>query len=256
MTGQWSFTAAQWGLLTRMLELAFYPAPIEVNLALRGGDVAARELTERGLLHQGRVDANLEEALRVLARSESSVDAVWLDQPEATLPVRVLAARSGRLGVLATQSPDQPGATQVREVSANGLAPALIGQLPANIPGTSPAVTVPAEKRDNLGTGDQQQGVLRSTTSSSLSRQERDRRAAVKIVEVAHQRAGQIGANRRDRNGRERRSDVLRWFDNAGDGRYLMALQHVRDARQWWIAPADAEALGTQTAELLASVAT
>ena len=79
--------------------------------------------------------------------------------------------------------------------------------------------------------------------SPTLSRAERDYRAAVEVVEAPHPRIGQIGANLRGRGGKERRSEVLRWFDNEGDGRYLMSPRRHQGGQQWLVAPADAQVL-------------
>lgn len=250
---RWLFTAQQWSLVARLLNLEGYPSPIQVNLGLDGDEAARRELEDRGALRNGRLDVDLEAVLRVLARPERSIDALWLPELGATLPVRVLAAQAGRLGVLAVQTPDEPGATRVDEIPANSLAAALIAQLPEAPAGRRETVTVPAHEPPRERDPEKRNSVLVSH-SPTLSRVERDYRAAVEVVEARHPRTGQIGANVRGRGGEERRSEVLRWFDNEGDGRYLMSTRYHQGGRQWLVAPADARALGEHATALLSSI--
>ena len=251
---RWSFTAQQWSLAARLLNLEGYPSPIQVNLGLGGGEAARRELEGRGALRgDGRLDVDLEAVLRVLARPERSIDAVWLPELGATLPVRVLAAQVGRLGVLTVQTPDEPGVTRVEEISTNSLAAAVIAQLPGSPAGRRETMTVPAHEPPRERDPEERGSVLVSY-SPTLSRAERDYRAAVEVVKAPHPRIGQIGANLRGRGGQERRSEVLRWFDNEGDGRYLMSPRRHQGGQQWLVAPADAQVLGAHTAELLSGI--
>ncbi len=250
---RWLFTAQQWSLAGWLLNLEGYPSPIQVNLGLGGDEAARRELEDRGALRNGRLDVDLEAVLRVLARPERSIDALWLPELDATLPVRVLAAQAGRLGVLAVQTPDEPGATRVDEISANSLAAAVIAQMPEGPAGRRETVTVPAHEPPRERDPEKRNSVLVSH-SPTLSRAERDYRTAVEVIEAPHPRTGQIGANVRGRGGEERRSEVLRWFDNEGDGRYLMSPRHHQGGRQWLVAPADARALGEHATALLSSI--
>ena len=250
---RWLFTARQWSLAARLLNLEGYPSPIQVNLGLGGDDAARRELVGRGALRNGRLDPDLEAVLRVLTRPERSIDALWLPELGATLPVRVLAAQTGRLRALAVQTPDEPGATRMEEIPTNSLAAAVIAQLPPGPPGRREAVTVSAHEPPREHDPEKRNSVLVSH-SPTLSQAERDYRAAVELVEAPHPRTGQIGVNVRGRDGRERRSEVLRWFDNEGDGRYLMNPRYHQGGRQWLVAPADARALGEHATALLSGV--
>lgn len=246
---RWLFTPPQWSLATRALDVEGYPSPIQVNLGLGGAEKARWLMEDRGELRDGRLAPDLEDALRVLARPERSVDAVWLPASRATLPMRVLAAQAGNSAVIAVQTPEAPGATSLVEIPARSLVAAMIGELPGAPPGKRPAVTVPARQpraREPVSPG----GVL-TAHSPALSRAERDWRAATEVTDVPHRRTGQIGANVRRRAGGELRSEVLRWFDNDGDGRYLMSIRHERGEQQWLVAPADATALGEHTTQLL-----
>lgn len=74
----WRLSAAQWDVLTDALQLAGYPAPIQV--CSHGRTCAARgcvraqvcdELHRLGLLCRGRMDADLEAAMRLPHRPAS-----------------------------------------------------------------------------------------------------------------------------------------------------------------------------------------
>jgi EspG family len=126
-------SAPQWDLLTEVVRLEAYPAPIQVRShgrnALERGRIRAevgKELKALGLLRAGRVDADLEAALRLLHRPASWLDSVWLPDVAADQPVRVLAARGGAMAVCAVQNPDRPGATMLDIIPATGLAAAVV----------------------------------------------------------------------------------------------------------------------------------
>ncbi|MGH3865552.1 MAG: ESX secretion-associated protein EspG [Pseudonocardiaceae bacterium] len=252
----WRLSAAQWDVLTEALQLEGYPAPIQVRshgrTDLERGRLRAEvgdELRRLGLVRAGRVEADLEAALRLLHRPASWVDSVWLPDAAAQQPVRVLAARGATAGVCALQHPDQPGVTVLEVLPTAGLAAAVVGRLPAHPPGRSvlresPAVTIalaPSPERPG--------GVLVSASPVRTS-VERERAAVSAILDQPHARAGQIAANVRDSAGRVRRSQVVRWCDNP-EGRYQIT---STDTRSRTIAPADPHRLATTLQHLLDSV--
>jgi hypothetical protein len=130
----WRLSAVQWAVLTAELQLNGYPVPLQVRRFGSIGAEVADELRWLGLLRAGRVDADLEAALRVLNQPTSWLDSVWLADAAAEQPVRVVAARSGTMGVCALQHPDQPGAAVVDIIPAAGLAAAVVGRLPPHPP--------------------------------------------------------------------------------------------------------------------------
>lgn len=238
----WRLSAAQWDLLTEMLELERYPAPIQVRphgrtSAERGRvrtDVG-QQLRRLGLIRAGRVDADLEAAMRLLHRPASWLDSAWLTDPAADQPVRVLAARGGAVGVCALQDPDHEGVTLLDVIPVADLAAAVVSRLPAHPPGRSPAATVMLASPDAPARGGG--GVLVSAAPVRTS-SERERAAASAVLDQPHARAGQIAANVRD-GGRVRRSQVLRWCDNP-DGRYQITVTaHGNDTRSLTVAPCD-----------------
>jgi hypothetical protein len=260
----WRLSAAQWDVLTEALQLEGYPAPIQVrshgHTDVERGRLRAEvgaELRRLGLVRAGRVEADLEAALRLLHRPASWVDSVWLSGATAQQPVRVLAARGGTGGVCALQHPDRPGSTVLEVIPAARLAAAVVGQLPEHPPGCgvrreSPAVTIalaPSPARPG--------GVLVSASPARTS-VERERAAVSAILDQPHARAGQIAVNVRDSAGRVHRSQVLRWCDNP-DGRYQITItprldNRCPDNRSLTITPADPHRLATTLQRLLDSV--
>jgi EspG family len=255
----WRLSAAQWDVLTEALQLGGYPAPIQVRshgrTDLERGRLRAEvgdELRQLGLVRAGRVEADLEAALRLLHRPASWVDSVWLPDAAARQPVRVLAARSATVGVCARQHPDQPGATVLEVISSAGLAAAVVGRLPAHPPGRSvlresPAVTIA------LASSPERPGGVLVSASPVRSSVERERAAVSAILDQPHARAGQIAANTRDSAGRVRRSQVVRWCDNP-EGRYQITTTARTDTRSLTITPADPHRLVTTLQHLLDSV--
>lgn len=253
---RWQFSAMQWDVLTELLRLEGYPSPITVQVHgrtdLERGRIRAQagaELTQLGLERAGQVEPDLEATIRLLHRPACWVDSVWLPAQDAGRPVRVVAARHGTTGVCAVQRPEEPGATVLEVIPADGLAAAVVSKLPAHPPGTSPAATVALGSN---ATPDRP-GLLVSASTTRTST-ERDNAAAAAILERSHTRAGQIAANVREPSGRVRRSEVLRWCDNP-DGRYLVAVSSRPDGpASLTVGPTDVRRLGDAVHRLLASV--
>lgn len=253
----WRLSAAQWDLLTEALRLESYPAPIQVRSHGRTDlererlrTEVSEELRRLGLVRAGRVEADLEAALRLLHRPASWVDSVWLSDVAAQQPVRVLAAQGGTMGVCALQHPDRPGATVLDIIPAAGLAAVVVGRLPPHPPGRSPAVTValaPSPERPA-----RPGGVLISA-SPARTTVERERAAVSAILDQSHPRAGQIVANVRDSAGRVHRSSVLRWCDNP-DGRYQITITPRSGNGSLTITPCDLHRLATTLQRLLDSL--
>jgi ESX secretion-associated protein EspG len=250
----WRLSAAQWDLLTEALQLEGYPAPIQVRSHGRTDLERARlraevgeELRRLGLVRAGRVDADLEAALRLLHRPASWVDSVWLADAVAQQPVRVLAARGGTLGVCARQHPDCPGATVLDIIPAAGLAAAVVGRLPPHPPGQRLGGTIALTPSP-----EQPDGVLVSASPARTS-VERERAAVSAILDQPHARAGQIAADVRDSAGRLHRSSVLRWCDNP-DGRYQITLTPHPDTKSLTITPCTPQHLTTTLQHLLDSL--
>ena len=254
---RWQLSAAQWDVLTEALRLEGYPAPIQVRshgtTDVERGRIRAEvgeELRRLGLVRAGRVEADLEAALRLLHRPASWLDSVWLTDAVAQQPVRVLAARGGTLGVCALQHPDRPGATVLDIIPAAGLAAAVVDRLPPHPPGHSPGGTIALAPSPERPT--QPGGVLVSA-SPARTTVERERAAVSAILDQPHARAGQIAANVRDSAGQVHRSQVLRWCDNP-DGRYQITVTPRRNDRSLAITPGDPHRIATTLQHLLDSL--
>jgi hypothetical protein len=264
----WRLSAPQWDVLTEALGLERYPSPIQVHSHGRTrvehvrvrADVCV-ELAQLGLLRAGRMDADLEAALRLLHWPASWVDSVWLAGAMVDQPVRVVAARGGTAGVCALQHPDQPGATILEVIPATGLAAAVVRRLPPHPPGRSSTVTVALQPDDARPHSDarppseaQFGGGLLVSASPVRASAECGSAAAAAILDKPHARAGQIAANLRDPSGRVRRSDVLRWCDNV-DGRYQVTVnRRSGEPMSLTVGPSDPQRLGDGVQRLLAAL--
>lgn len=247
---RWGLTDPQWALLAVELGIEAYPAPLRVGV-LRGAtghDRLRDELAAAGLLRASRIDADLEDALRVLHRPATWLDSLWLPEPGSDALARLVAAEHGSVGVSASQHPAQPGITVIEVINAAGLAAAVVRRLPAERPGRAPAVTVALDppRQDE---GPQPGAVLVPGSDPSPAR---DRAAAAAILDAPHPRAGQIAANVRDPSGAVHRSAVLRWYDNEADGRYQVAYRQRGDLLE--ISPADPNRLGDAIQRLHATL--
>ncbi len=251
MTRGWRLTGAQWALLAEDLRHADYPPPLRVTTRIRSAAARRRvreELEAGGKIRSGRVDADLESALRLLYRPALWLDSLWLPDATADHPVRLLAARCGRSGVCAAQHPGQQGTTLVEFIPADSLGAAVVARLPAEQPGRKPGSTVAPDDLRVHADEEESGGVLISE-DASIARPANGRAAAAEIIGAPHTRAGQVAANVRDPSGRVRRSPLLRWYDNQDDGRYQASLT----PRGWLeVAPADAHRLGQAADRLLA----
>jgi EspG family len=258
----WRLTPAQTDLVWQFLGLGDYPFPIQVRS--HGGDEAERSVLRRGVREELRVmgllsvsdrlEPEFKTVLRLLVRAELWIDSVWFPDELSESPVRTLAMSSGHVALLATQLPGESahegGDLLLREIHPSGLVAAVLGELPPAPPGRLPAVAMPAmdlgpqrrrEEDDGFGS-------VMVAGSPRTTRAARELKLLQDIVGAVHPRAGQIAANRRDGQGRKHRSAVLRWCDNADDGRYLLhAGRHVT------LEPADGQRLGARIEQAVAS---
>ena len=249
----WPVTGAQWAVLSAELGLASYPAPIRITTRVRGEAALARvrgELEDTGLMRSGRVEADLEAALRQLHRPDVWLDSMWLPDPARDEPARLVAARNGgATGVCATQYPGQAGATTLEIIPIGALVSKVIGALPAQRAGRMPAVTVAPDTSPHQ---DDTSGGVLLTGNPGGRRGVNARVAAAAILDAPHPRAGQIAVNVRGHNGTVRRSTLLRWYDNQGDGRYQAAPSPRSGALE--VGPTDAQRLGTTAQHMLATL--
>lgn len=249
----WRITGAHWAVLSAELGLASYPAPIRITTRVRGEAALARvrgELEDNGLMRSGRFDADLEAALRQLHRPDVWLDSMWLPDPAQDEPARLVAGHNGgTTGVCAIQYPRQAGATTLEIIPISALVSRVIGTLPAQRAGRMPAGIVPP---DTSPREDDTSGGVLVTGNPVGRRPVNGRVAAAAILDAPHPRAGQIAVNMRGYNGAVRRSTLLRWYDNEGDGRYQAALSPRSGALE--VGPTDAQRLGTTAQHMLATL--
>jgi hypothetical protein len=227
VTGQrWRLTPDELGVIWPLTGVSRLPFPFDVRPTAatvdeqRTADAAARSRLSAGHVLAGdRLDPDLHSVLLTMARPRSSLDAVGFvgDRPEDL--VRVLAARSGTVGVLAVQLPgraeDAGGDLLLETVPAAELAAALVRSLPPARPGLSTPVRVVPQDTAPEDPG----SVLRSVGPSA------SRLAVQQLTALTSgplDGAGQIAASAVGPGGAVVRECRVRWFDRPGDGRYLL----------------------------------
>lgn len=232
----WSFDTTRFGFLWQALNLGDHPFPVQVpSFGRTDRDRAAvarrtrDELRAEGLFHVGPA-ADLERALRVVARAEQWFDSVWLSG--GVSPVRVIAARRDGHTVLLRQEagarPHHGGDLRLTEVEHSDLAKAVIDELPHTAPGSWRPEPVAA---DALG---DEPDTSPWDTRADVPKDVRE------LLHSAHPAGGQIGVSIRDGSGTRRRALATRWFDRADDGRYQAVIGPGPDGRSWiTISPLD-----------------
>lgn len=235
-----------------------FPYPIEVRS--HGATTDERDtlrqrvladLAYRGLVDDhGKPRPHVEDAFDVLSSSEVSLDLVQADAPGAESRLAVAAARSGQ-GVLAVQETE---GLILEQVPADGLASAIVEQLPSAPRGAESSINVPLEQLLAGPGADFMQRRAGSPDGVGL-RADSDRKALARLHAQQRLRGGQIGANARSRTGATTRTPVLSWFDT-DTGRYLTQASRGSDGRDWIIiAPADIATLRHRLSEMLINAA-
>jgi hypothetical protein len=209
------------------------------------------DLARRGLADDnGRPVPALEDAFGCLARAELSLDSVLISAPNAEARTAA-AATAGGHGVLLVQ---EAGTVRLEDVPTDGLASAIVGQLPGAPRGREKSINMPLEQLV-AGPGADFMQRRPTTSDGTTARADDDRKALARLHAQERERGGQIGANARNSSGGKSRSPVLSWFDTES-GRYLTQASRGPDGRDWIvIAPADAPTLRHRLSEMLASVA-
>jgi hypothetical protein len=224
------FTPDELGVLAGLLALARWPFPLQVRSsaptedALRRAELDAHErLTAGGVVRGGRVEPDLEGALRTLTRPAVQVDVSGFAGPDPADAVRILAAHAGGPGVLARQLPgpaEHVGGDVVITVLRRAALPAAVAgalfeALPARPPGRVGPLSV---ARTDLASAEGT-SVTRSAARSPV---EHARAQLDVLARGPFATGGQLAVNRAVPGGAEDRRCTLRWFDVDGDGRYLV----------------------------------
>ena len=248
--------------MTRVLESQFF-TPIELDFlweALGGADLPfpltlkqhgeteghrsmlRREtmtaLAARHLVSMtGRLDAELEDLLTVLARPETAIDSLFLPEDGAEQAVAAWAGRIGDNAVVVLQ--DEQG-IELRQVRADAMAGELVAMLPAERRGTETSVSLPV--------GEFTIGAVRRPAASESEQHSRE--IAYRLLTERNVRYGEFAVSARDPlHGTMVRTPVLTWSDKPS-GRYISYV------RAGWrtIAPADAGMIRHQLGEMTAEV--
>ncbi|MCP2257801.1 EspG family protein [Streptoalloteichus tenebrarius] len=269
MAPSWRLTPRQLDQVWESLDLDGYPFPLEVR---SHGDTVeeraeirrrvAAELRSTGLLRGDQLDPDLEDALRALARPTLWLDAVWLPEPTAVSPFRMIAVHGRDGALVAVQVPGESehhgGDLHVEHVPSVDAATAVVERLPAAPPGPRRAVSLPAAA---LAPSDQRRradddefgGVLSAVHHVDTAA--RERRAYDEIMNQPRTRGGQIAANAVDPLGRRHRSAVLSWFDVDPPGRYALHGDPGPDGSEWiTVGPADPARLRARLHVMVQSV--
>ncbi|HET9139894.1 ESX secretion-associated protein EspG [Actinophytocola sp.] len=241
--------------------LGAIPFPLEVR---SHGDTAAErariraavytELERRELAENGRIGADLEYALGLLANPTVTVDLVALREMTDETPVRALVAARGKRAVLAVQHRLAVRLTMVRQ---SAIANSIVELLPASRYGPGPSVTLPAaalaqesvprtgrHRRDETSGG-----VLRTATRQA------DRTAELRFLDAIMERpvvrAGSFGVALREEGGKLRRLPGIGFFDT-DLGRYATSVSRGVDGEDWTtLSPSDNDRLSHRLTETL-----
>ncbi|MER6898996.1 ESX secretion-associated protein EspG [Amycolatopsis sp. NPDC000740] len=185
-----------------------------------------RNLGERGLF-DGRLDASLENSLRLLASAERYVECEALADMTADEPFRAVAAIRGRNAVLAVQPARTIG---VRGIGESELASAIVDVLPELSAGPGYGVRLPAAGEPPGGAQGEE---LRAIQARPVYA------------------AGQFTVHVRDRAGKLSRTGGLTWFDTDA-GAYSTVSSPGRGGQEWvTVSPVDSPRLVERVMELV-----
>ncbi|QIZ36089.1 ESX secretion-associated protein EspG [Saccharopolyspora sp. ASAGF58] len=215
-----------------------------------------------GVVINDEVAPPLVTALKTLANPYLWVDSLWFPQVGSDHCWRALAVfTEGNRVVLGVQTPSedpQRGGMLTVEVHENAPLPqVLLATLPPTKPGGQGPVRVPQSSLVRQPQPDDydQMSVMQSATPSRGSSGDQQVALYEAIGKAPHARIGQMSASTRDQYGRRKRSQVVSWFDNEPDGRYLNRVERGSSGEQVFaILPAEARTIGAEIESLIAQV--
>ncbi|MFI7668308.1 ESX secretion-associated protein EspG [Nocardia sp. NPDC049526] len=243
----WTLTPDQFAMAWARTDGDRIPYPLAVRLSARDTVERAAQLPALNLWCDETLDADLEGALRVLARptlrievfgerataEPSAVD----DGPNGTVeatglveqtgpvtaqpgiaaesrPVRVLGAITGDIAVVAAQragaTTDRGGDIRLFVDRVKNLSARIISVLPENSPGTTPQLTAPLARVTEDSRDLVTVPVAGPTTPTRIR----------KLLRQSRDGIGQIVVSVRRADGELHPFGVLCWIDVIGDGRY------------------------------------
>jgi hypothetical protein len=194
-----------------------------------------RDLDNRGLMSRGRLDDDVELALRTFVAAPVAVTAVA--QLDGGKRLFARSSSNGQFGVLVRQDENL---LVFEECRPTAVVPVVVDRLPLTPAAAGQSVTVarpvarrPRHRADDGGY-DPFAGVSapRGQSSGQLRHIER-------IFQKPKLRIGQFAAFVRGGDGKEQPLGPIAWFDTE-DGRYFCTMRDADDGQQWvTYAPAD-----------------
>ncbi|PXY31858.1 ESX secretion-associated protein EspG [Prauserella muralis] len=242
MGHSFSLSLAAVDMLFEHLKLGRAPFPFEVphigttfEQRAQVREAVFRDLEGRGLMQQGRLDADAELALQTFARSPVSITATAQLKDDDRLFAR--AASDGQFAVVGRQDGNL---IVFEEVRPTNVVSAVVDLLPLTPPAPGQSLTVPKpaprrpRHRADEGGYDPFAGVA-PPRSHSASQE----RAIARLFEKPKLRIGQFTAFARNPEGKEAPFGPIAWFDTE-DGRYFCTQRAAEDGQHWiTYAPAD-----------------
>lgn len=227
MSTRWRFTPTELLVMWPLLGVSRFPYPFDVRASGDTTDEWAQlqsearlRLSSGGIVRDDRLEADVEAALLALVHPRVSIDAYGYFGDRDESVVRVLGVHAGGPGVVAMQLPgasEQVGGDVTVEVlTAAQLAHGVVHALPPAPQGSEPALRLAASELSPQQSGSVAQPV-------ALTPNQRGRAQLNALTKGPLLGAGEFGVSVWTEHGEPARNTSLRWFDRAGDGRYLMS---------------------------------
>ncbi|WP_024799919.1 ESX secretion-associated protein EspG [Nocardia sp. BMG51109] len=240
---RWTLTPDQFALAWERTDGDRIPFPLAVRLSARDSMERAAQLPDLYAWCADTLNADLEAALRVLARPAIQVEVLGEHGPPGQVqPVRVLGAAAGHVTVVAAQRPgtlpDRGAEIRLFVGTPKSLAARVVSVLPENTPGTLPRHTAPVDRVRE----DSRDLVTVPVAGPTMSARMR------RLLKQPRDGIGQMVVSARRADDTMRPLGVLCWIDIADDGRYT-----VRTRAEVDIVPATAETFAAHLRPLIAA---
>jgi hypothetical protein len=238
-----SLTAASLDILWEDLKLGNLPLPLAVQSVgetyedrRRIRDQVWRDLTERGLAHRGKLDAELHEALSVLVHFDTAISLFGV--LDGSTEVRARASGNTRFAVVVRQVKD---GFRLQPVEATKLVWSILDVLPDERPFPGRPITLRETAADRSGYLQPARNVARDSDE------------AKRMFTTPRIRAGFFTVYGQGDHGRDVSSPQLAWVDTE-QGRFLSVAKTTSVGKSTLHAPAGKQELAAQLRELVAWV--
>lgn len=258
MDRSFSLSLAAVDILSQLLQINLRQFPFEipsVGQYLSDRERIARavftDLAGRGLVRNGRLVPELEEALRTLSDYVIAVAVMGTVSKNKEIYARASAA--GEVGVLAVK---EGQSLRLELIRPTALAIALVGLLPRVEAGPGQSVTITRPAKMAGKAAETADGSLFTQVRAPQRGSEQQMRIAASYLNRPRTGTGFFAVTGRDKFGREVRAGGLNWLDT-DQGRYL-SLSRPPDetgAINCTFSPADSNRLTQQLGEMIESVA-